>query len=122
MFASVATLKELIVWQLAEQLRSEVFTLCDRPSVRNDSKFRDQIIPAASSVAANVAEGYGRGSPGDFARFISIALGSLRETETWLRDGIDRQYWSADQAANALLLCKRLTVGLGRLRTYLRSL
>jgi four helix bundle protein len=88
---------------------------------RRDFKFRDQILPAASSVAANVAEGYGRRAHADFARFIGIALGSLGETETWVRDGVVRQFWTSDDAAPALLLCKRLTVGLTRLRSYLRS-
>ena len=117
----MATLKELIVWQLAEELRAAVVELSNRPTARRDFKFRDQIVPAASSVAANIAEGYGRSAHADFARFIGYAIGSLRETETWLRDGINRQFWSTDQAANALLLCKRLTVSLGRLRAYLRS-
>ena len=117
----MATLKELVVWQLAEELRGQVVQLCDPPGVRREFKFRDQIIPAASSVVANIAEGYGRNAHADFARFIGIAVGSLRETETWLRDGTDRQFWTAEEVANALLLCKRLTVALSRLRAYLRS-
>jgi four helix bundle protein len=117
----MATLTDLIVWQLAEQLNAEVVRLTNQPAARRDFKFRDQILPAAASVAANIAEGYGRRAHPDFARFIGIALGSLRETETWLRDGIVRQFWSTDEAASALLLCKRLTVGLTRLRAYLKS-
>ena len=117
----MATLKELIVWQLAEDLRAEVLRLADDPRARRDFKFRDQIVPAASSVAANIAEGYGRAAHGDFARFVGIAIGSLRETETWLRDGIERRIWTADETTAALQLCKRLTVGLSRLRAYLQS-
>lgn len=117
----MATLTDLIVWQLAEELRREIVLLVDRPTVRRDFKFRDQIVPAASSVAANIAEGYGRAAHTDFARFVGIAIGSLRETETWIRDGLDRRCWTADEVETALRLCKRLTVGLGRLRTYLQS-
>ena len=117
----MATLKELVVWQLAEQLRDDVVRLVNSSGARRDFKFRDQIIPAASSVAANIAEGYGRSAHADFARFVGIATGSLRETETWLRDGISRQVWTADEASNALRLCKRLTVGLRGLRNYLQS-
>lgn len=117
----MATLKELIVWQLAEELRAEVVRLANSSAARRDFKFRDQIVPAAASVAANIAEGYGRTGHRDFARFIGIAVGSLRETETWLRDGLNRNFWSAEEAETALRLCKRLTVGLSRLRAYLRS-
>ena len=117
----MANLKDLIVWQLAEELRAEIVRLSNEPAARRDFRFRDQIVRAASSVAANIAEGYGRAAHTDFARFIGIATGSLRETETWIRDGISRKFWPTDNAAAALLLCKRLTVGLNRLRTYLQS-
>jgi len=117
----MATLKELVVWQLAEDLRAEVVRLSNAPAARRDFKFRDQLVPAAASIAANIAEGYGRSAHADFARFIAIAIGSLRETETWIRDGLNRGYWTADEVDPAIRLCKRLTVGLSRLRSYLQS-
>ena len=43
-----------------------------------------QIRRSAASVAANIAEGYGRENRGSFVQFLKIAQGSLKETETHL--------------------------------------
>lgn len=43
---------------------------------------RDQLRRAASSVALNLSEGYGRRTMRDRVRFFSIAFGSIRECQT----------------------------------------
>jgi len=43
----------------------------------------EQIIRSAGSISANIEEGYGRGLGRDYARFLSFALGSARETQGW---------------------------------------
>ena len=48
-----------------------------------DFKLRSQIADAAQSIAANISEGYGRRSVGEYIQFLYYALGSLAETMTW---------------------------------------
>ena len=42
---------------------------------------RSQLLRAVDSVPANIAEGAGKPSELDFARFLEIALGSAREVD-----------------------------------------
>jgi four helix bundle protein len=43
-----------------------------------------QIRKASASIPANIAEGYGRRSSGDYVRFLNIAQGSINELQTHL--------------------------------------
>ncbi len=43
-----------------------------------------QIRRASSSIPANISEGYGRRSAGDYKRFLNIAQGSVNELQTFL--------------------------------------
>ena len=76
--------RDLIVWQKAMDLAVSVYRLCS--SFPPDERFRltSQITRAACSVPANIAEGCGRGSNADLARFLQIALGSTSELENHL--------------------------------------
>lgn len=47
----------------------------------------DQLYRAVGSIGANIAEGYGRQSGRDQARFYEYALGSTREARGWYYQG-----------------------------------
>ena len=71
--------RDLLVWEKAHNL-----TLCiyrDTQTFPKEERFgiTSQIRRAASSIAANLAEGCGRRSDGEMARFVQIAMGSAAE-------------------------------------------
>lgn len=51
-----------------------------------------QIVSAATSIGANIAEGHGRYTPGAHRNHLSIARGSAAETDSWL-DLFRRSGW-----------------------------
>ena len=72
------------VWQHSVNLVIECYNLS--ATFPADERFGlvSQIRRAATSVPANIAEGFGRWNKRDFAGFLAIASGSLRELETHL--------------------------------------
>jgi four helix bundle protein len=68
-----------------------------------DFKYRDQVRDSTASAARNIAEGFGRYTPKEFARFPGYARASLIETQNHLIDGFDRGYFDEpSQAATNL--------------------
>jgi four helix bundle protein len=114
------SLDELIAWQLADAFKVEVYALLRRNSAASgDQAFAGQLRAAAASAAMNIGEGFYRYRPKDFARFLSIALASLGEAALWLRDGIQREYFTPAECEPAFLLAKRCRVATLRLRQRL---
>jgi four helix bundle protein len=118
---AVRRYEDLIVWQLAYQLQRELFELTATAPAARDFKFRDQIRDSSASVTRNIAEGFGRFRPIEFARFLLIARGSLTETHQHLRDGRDRGYFTQSEHARLALLAGRAAIAMTRLIRYLRS-
>jgi four helix bundle protein len=84
--------RELKVWEKAHQFTLEIYRITrDFP---NDERFglTAQIRRSAASVPTNIAEGCGRDSERELARFMSIAAGSASEAEYQLLLAHDLNY------------------------------
>ncbi|HET7232755.1 MAG TPA: four helix bundle protein [Longimicrobium sp.] len=116
---SVGSHRDLIVWQKAMGLTVEIYRLSRRFPRDETYRLTSRITRAAASVPANIAEGNARSTARDYAHFISIAKGSLMETETFLMLAVRLGYLSDDLAAPALNLITQISKMLTRLRTRL---
>jgi four helix bundle protein len=81
---AVTSYRQLAVWNKAMAVARSVYELADRMPKKEEYRLTSQMIRAAISVPANIAEGHARNTRKDYAHFISIARGSVAELETLL--------------------------------------
>src|SRR5690349_11476327 len=84
--------KDLKVWAKAHAFTLSVYELSKTFPKDELYSLTNQLRRAASSVPANIAEGCGKNSQGDFARYLSVALGSANEAEYFLLLSKDLKY------------------------------
>lgn len=73
--------KELRVWSKAHELTVLIYHVTRGFPREEIYGLTSQIRRSAASIGANIAEGCGRRSDGEMARFLQIARGSASETE-----------------------------------------
>ena len=73
--------RSLLVWQKSRELTLQIYN--ETKSFPKEELFglTSQIRRACSSIPANIAEDCGRGTDGDFQRFLRIAFGSANEVD-----------------------------------------
>ena len=107
------------VYRLAERLADQVWGITLTWDWLAKDTIGKQLIRAADSIGANIAEGTGRGSYQDNRRFVRFARGSLYETRHWLRRAYSRNLLSDCQVDELKPLVEELAP---RLNAYLRSI
>ena len=106
---TVRDYSQLETWQRAMGLTEAVYAATRRYPKDELYGLTSQTRRSAVSVPSNIAEGQGRGSSRDFARFLTIARGSLCELETQLL--LAERLTYLDAAASADLMQQARTVG-----------
>jgi len=95
------TYRDLNVWQKAVELAEETYRIAKKLPKAEEHGMASQLRRAAVSIPANIAEGQGRRGSREFARYLTIAHGSLVELETLLALGHRIGYFSAADAEKA---------------------
>ena len=100
--------RDLKVWQRAMDMAQSIYELTRSYPGEERFGLTAQTRRAATSVPANIAEGYGRSSKGAYLNFLRIAQGSLKETETHLLIAVRVGITTEPAAAGALGLADEL--------------
>src|SRR5437660_250366 len=98
--AGAKNFTELLFWKRARAWSKAIFEQTERERFAHDVRLVVQINDSSASVVANIAEGFGRGTQGEFVTFLGYALGSLNETQAHLCVAYDRRYVDRDTFAS----------------------
>ncbi len=113
--------RKLDVWNKSIELVIAVYQLTKSLPPEERFGLASQIQRSAVSVSANIAEGYGRSTRGEYLQFLSMANGSLKETETLLTILVKVDLVSREQAFDAWKLAQTAGKMLTRLILSLKQ-
>lgn len=82
--SEIKDFKDLIIWQKGIDIAEKCYYLTRSFPKEELYGMVQQVRRSAASIPSNIAEGYGRRSSGDYARFLNIAQGSINELQTHL--------------------------------------
>lgn len=113
--------KELEVWQKSVNLALFMYEATRRFPDTEKFGLTAQVRRAATSVPANIAEGWGRGSTKEYIQFLHVARGSLPELETHLIIALKLGYLGRAQSESAHRQLESISMMLNRLITALKA-
>ena len=97
--------KKLVVYQKSKELVLSIYKLTAKYPKSETYSLVDQMRRSVVSVPANLIEGYSKESSAEFARFLTISIGSLAELEFYIEISLDLKYIdpSISQETNSLV-------------------
>jgi four helix bundle protein len=117
----IERIEDLFAWQLARKLERLVFAFTDRLPASRDVDFCRQIRRSASSAPSNMAEGFGRFWPGEFAYKVRVAIGELEETLDHLDKALASRYVLDEQHLEMYALGDRAASAAVKFVRYLEA-
>jgi four helix bundle protein len=111
--------ENLKVYRLSEELADLVWKIAIKWNYFPRDTVGKQLVRAADSVGANIAEGTGRGTYKDNRRFVRTARGSLYETQHWLRRSYRRELLTSEEVTKLKKIIDNLAP---MLNSYLKSI
>ena len=87
----VLSVADLDIYQMAEDLSDRVWEISIKWDYFAKDTIGKQLVRAADSISANLAEGHGRYHFNDRLKYCYYARGSLEETKSWISKAIRRK-------------------------------
>jgi four helix bundle protein len=118
---TILRLEDLECYVRAREFRKRVSDVCSRLPKEETYRLKDQMLRSSRSVAANIAEGYGRHHHQENLQYCRQARGSLAESIDHLNCALDETFIGADLYAELRQEADTLLRILNGYIAYLRS-
>jgi four helix bundle protein len=106
--------KKLIVYQKSKELVLTVYKITTNYPKTETYTLVPQMRRAAISVLANVVEGYSKETSAEYARFLTISIGSITELEVYVEISYELGFidqYKADRMNKLITEVKKLLYG-----------
>ena len=113
--------EEFDAWQLANELRTRMRPVLRRPELRNDVALWKQLRKTVRGPCPNIAEGFSRFWPRDFANYVRVAKASLTEYIDHMKEAQACGYTTPSETAELIVLARRARGAASGLIRYLDS-
>jgi len=108
--------EDLVAWQKARKLAGRIYEITSEGDFSKDYGLRNQIQRAAVSIMSNIAEGFERSRPAEYAQFVSIAKASCVEVRSQLYLAWDVGYITREEITELMKDSREVGRILGGLR------
>ncbi len=117
----ISRFEDLDCWKEARTVVSQVYKLCNGSDFRKDFSLTDQVKRAATSIMANIAEGFSRKGDKEFIQFLFIAKSSASELQSHFYVALDQKYIDQSQFEELYEKADKIQRQISNLIKYLRT-
>jgi len=117
--ATIKRFEDIESWKLAKDLCAKIGKHIDDGKFKKNFRLIDQMEGSSGSIMDNIAEGFERGSKGEFIVFLGYAKGSSGEFRSQLYRALNRQYINQTEFDELYELATRISGLLQKFIEYL---
>lgn len=117
--ATIRKFEEIESWKMAKTLCTRIGKLIDEGKFKRNYRLIHQVEGSSGSLMDNIAEGFERGTKGEFLQFLGYSKGSCGELRSQLYRALDRAYITQTEFDELYELTTRISGSLQKFIAYL---
>ena len=119
--ATIKRFEDLDVWKVSRELCNMIGNIIDTDSFKKNFRLIGQVEGSSGSIMDNIAEGFERGTRGEFIQFLGYSKGSCGELRSQLYRALDRKYITQKEFDELFKLAIRISIMVQKFIEYLQT-